>query len=74
MRKGLPSKFWQNQCGNELLIRATVSPNRRRESAVPPQPELLEITIAKRESCAPAQSDVFPNRQCPMTATLVALM
>ena len=62
-------KLSANQCGNRVLIRATVSPNRRRLKAAPPHPELFEITIANRVSRAPAQSAVLPSRECPMTAT-----
>ena len=46
-----------------------VSPKRRRKRAVPPQPELLGMTRAKRSSWAPAQSAVLPRRDWPMTAT-----
>ena len=41
-------KLPENQCGNDVLIRAVVSPNHRRASAAPPSPELLEITMANR--------------------------
>ena len=37
--------------------------------AAPVQPELLETTIAKRLSDAPAHSAVLPLRECPTTAT-----
>ena len=52
-------------------MRLTVSPKARRDNAAPPQPESLEITIAKRGSDAPAQSEVLPSRECPITATRV---
>ena len=62
----------QNQCGNTRLIRPTVSPIARRLIAAPPQPESLLMTRANRVSLAPAQSDVFPSRECPITATRLA--
>ena len=55
-----------------MLIRPTVSPKIRRESAAPPQPELFEITMANRGSVAPAQSAVLPSREWPMSATFFA--
>src|SRR6516165_8177156 len=56
-------KLPQNQWGNDVLSRATVSPKLRRESAAPPAPELFEITIANRGSQAPAQRAVLPRRE-----------
>ena len=62
-------KLPQNQWGNDVLMRYTVSPNRRRLRAAPPQPESLEMTMANRVSSAPAHSAVLPSRECPSTAT-----
>ena len=54
---------------NVVLMCSTVSPNFLRDNAAPPQPELLEITSAKRWSCAPAHKAVLPRREWPISAT-----
>ena len=54
-----------------MLIRRTVSPKSRFESAAPPQPDSLEITIANRGSVAPAHRDVLPSREWPMSDDLL---
>ena len=48
---------------------ATVSPKFRLLNAAPPQPELFEMTAAKRWSTAPAQSAALPMRECPIAIT-----
>ena len=44
----------------------------RRLIAAPPQPELLEITIANRSSFAPAHKAALPILECPITMTRLA--
>ena len=52
-----------------MLMRTTVSPKFRFESAAPPQPDSLAITMANRGSVAPAQRAVLPSREWPMSTT-----
>src|SRR5690606_1031222 len=64
-------KLPQNQWGKAVLMISTVSPILLRESAAPPHPELLEMTMANLSSWAPAQRAALPSRECPKTMILL---
>ena len=69
-------KLPQNQCGNDVLIRRTVSAfeSSCRLGPVPPQPAWFGITTAIRSSNAPASSAVLPSREWPTMMIRAASM
>ena len=63
-------KLGENQNGKSLQIKSILSPNRRREIAVPMHPGLFPKVSATRSSKAPVRIAVRPNLDCPVTAIL----